>query len=53
VRNLPAGEYFVAALTDVEDGEWFDPEFLNTLVGPSTLKVTIGDRTLQNLRVGR
>ena len=31
IRNLPAGNYFVAAVDDVEPGEWFDPAFLQRL----------------------
>jgi hypothetical protein len=38
--GLPPGEYLIAALTDVEDGEWNDPRFLETLVG-SAASVTI------------
>jgi hypothetical protein len=55
VRNLPAGEYFVAALTDVEDGEWYDAEFLQSLLGASPMRITIGDgeQKRQDLRIGR
>ena len=42
VRNLPPGEYFVAAVTDVEFNAWFDPAFLSELVASST-KVTFGE----------
>jgi uncharacterized protein (DUF2141 family) len=51
--GLPAGEYYIGALTDVEDGEWYDPAFLDKLM-PSSLKVTVvdGQKTTQNLRVG-
>ncbi len=28
VKGLPAGDYYIAALTDVEPGEWYDPAFL-------------------------
>lgn len=55
IRNLPPGEYFLSALTDVETGEWFDPEFLRALVAASPIKFTIGDgeRKRQDLRVGK
>jgi hypothetical protein len=42
VRNLPPGEYFVAALTDVEFNAWFDPAFLEQLVAAST-RVTLAE----------
>lgn len=52
VRGLPAGEYYIAALTDVEPGEWFDPAFLAQLVGGAA-KVVIrdGERTTQDLMI--
>jgi hypothetical protein len=55
IRNLPSGEYFISALTDVEDGEWFDPDFLQTLLRASPLKIAIGEgeKSVQNLRIGR
>lgn len=28
VRGLPAGEYLVAAVVDIEDGRWYDPAVL-------------------------
>jgi hypothetical protein len=53
VRNLPAGEYFVAAVTDVEPGDWFDPRFLEQL-RPASAHVTLspGDKKVQDLRLG-
>jgi hypothetical protein len=50
--DLPAGEYLVAALTDVEPDEWKSPAFLEQLVG-AAVKVTIrdGERTVQDLRL--
>lgn len=55
IRNLPAGEYFISALTDVETGEWFDPAFLQVLVAASPGRLTIRDGEIQkqDLRVGR
>ena len=29
--NLPAGEYLLVATDDVEQGEWFDPAFLESI----------------------
>jgi hypothetical protein len=52
LRGLPSGEYFVAALTDVEPGEWYDPAFLTNLI-PGAVKVTLreGEATVQDLRI--
>jgi hypothetical protein len=52
-NGLPPGEYFVAALTDLESGEWNDPAFLEQLVS-SSAKVTLreGETTRQDLRIG-
>jgi uncharacterized protein (DUF2141 family) len=53
-RNLPAGEYLLAVLTDIEPGQQFDPDFLQELSGAS-VRVRVGDRTdvAQHLRLGR
>jgi len=52
VRGLPAGEYYIAALTDVEPGEWYDPAFLAQLIATSA-KVVVKDgaRTVQDLMI--
>ncbi len=54
LKDLPAGEYFIAALTDVAEGEWNDIAFLETLTGAS-VRVTVKDgaRTVQDLRIAR
>ena len=36
VRGLPAGEYLLRAVDDVDQGEWYDPELLQTLRAGST-----------------
>ena len=41
-RNLPHGEYLIAAVTDVEQNEWFDMEFLKSLTDAS-IRVTLAD----------
>jgi hypothetical protein len=28
---LPAGNYLIAAVDDVQDGQWYDPDFLAEL----------------------
>jgi hypothetical protein len=53
IENLPAGEYLICALTDIDDGQWNDPGFLDPLV-PASVTITLadGDRKVQDLRVG-
>ncbi|MEZ5318684.1 MAG: carboxypeptidase-like regulatory domain-containing protein [Vicinamibacterales bacterium] len=53
IDGLPAGDYLLAAVTDVEDDAWFDPDVLATLV-PAAIPVTLanGDDRTQDLRVG-
>jgi hypothetical protein len=53
-RNLPPGDYLLAALTELEPGRQFDQELLRTLAG-SSMRVTLGEGTklTQSLRVGR
>lgn len=54
LRNLPAGEYRLAAVTDVESGQWFDPAFLRELMGNAiTVTLSEGERKDQALRVAR
>lgn len=52
-RNLPAGEYMLAAIDDVEPGEWFDPSFLQRLL-PTAMKIAIadGEQKVQNINLG-
>lgn len=53
VKGVPAGEYYLAALTDLENGEWNDPALLDRLI-PSSIKVTLrdGEVTTQDVRIG-
>jgi hypothetical protein len=54
IRGLPAGEYFLSALTDVEPGEWLSPAFLEQIVAASVkVRVVDGERTQQSLRIAR
>lgn len=51
-RGLPPGDYRLAAVTDVEPGQWFDPEFLRQVAGASTpLTLLEGEKKEQSLRV--
>lgn len=52
VRNLPPGDYALAAVTDVEPGEWFNPEFLRELIAASMrISLADGDRKTQDIRL--
>lgn len=52
IRNLPAGDYLVVALIDVEPGEWMDPAFLQR-VAPAGMKLTLadGEKKVQDLQL--
>jgi hypothetical protein len=55
IRNLPPGEYCVAAVTDLEPGDWYDPELLAALLAsPATTRVTFveSDSKVLDLRIG-
>jgi hypothetical protein len=53
-KGLPPGEYFVAALTDLESGEWNDPAFLEQLVNSAaTVMLREGETTRQDLQIAR
>jgi hypothetical protein len=53
VKGLPPGEYYLAAPTDLETGEWNDPVLLEQLL-PASAKVTLreGEITTQAFRIG-
>jgi hypothetical protein len=42
IRGLPTGEYYITALTDIEDGQWHDPAVLER-VKRSAIRTTIAD----------
>lgn len=50
-KNLPPGDYRLAAVEDIEPGRWFDPAFLRGVGGFLTLTVTDGGRTTQDVRI--
>jgi hypothetical protein len=54
VVRLPAGEYFVAAITDADPEDLAEPGFLEALV-PASLRLTIaaGERKTQDLKISR
>jgi hypothetical protein len=41
-KGLPAGDYFLVALDSVQEGQWYDPEFLEELKGRAR-RVAIAD----------
>ena len=51
LRGLPAGDYYVVAVDDVEQGEWFDPAYLDGVKDKAT-RVTLndGDKKTLDLR---
>ncbi len=52
LRGLPPGDYQIAALSDLEPGTQYDPEFLKTLLGASTrVTVSEGAKLTQDLRI--
>ena len=53
IKDLPAGEYLLAAVTDIDQNEWQDSAFLERLQ-PASIKVTIadGEKKTLDLRVG-
>ena len=51
-QYLAPGDYMIAAVTDVEPGEWFDAKFLAQLVAASTkIQVAEGEKKTQSLRI--
>jgi len=52
VRGLPAGEYRLVAVSDIEPGQWYDPALLRQLFA-SSIELTLadGERKTQDVRV--
>jgi uncharacterized protein (DUF2141 family) len=52
ISDLPAGEYLVAALTDLEPIEWQEPAFLEQ-VAPAAIRIRIaeGEKKTQDLKI--
>jgi hypothetical protein len=52
-KRVPPGDYSLAAVDDVEPGEWYDPAFLQRLM-PAAIKVTIGEgeKKTQDIHIG-
>ncbi len=51
VRNLPPGDYLLVAADDVEQGEWFDPAYLEKMRTAATrVSISEGEKKVQDLR---
>jgi len=50
--SLPAGEYFLSAVTDVDRDEWYEPAYLDSIV-PGATRVAVGEgqQSMQFLRI--
>ena len=53
IRGLPPGEYYLAAVTDVDEDDWRHATFLELLV-PGSLRLALGEgeTLVQHLRIG-
>ena len=52
-RNTPPGEYYLAAVDDVEPGEWYDPSFLQRATSNAiTVTIAEGEKKVRNLKAG-
>ena len=52
IDGLSAGEYLIAAIEDVEQGEWFDPAFLQAISsGASRVALNEGSRETKDLKL--
>jgi hypothetical protein len=51
-RGIPAGEYRLTAVTDVEPGEWYDPAFLGQVQQASIpISLAEGATKVQDIRL--
>ncbi len=51
LSSVPPGDYLLVAVEDVEQGEWFDPEFLDQIKDDATkVKVGEGEQKTQDLK---
>ena len=54
IRGLPAGNYYLAVIDPVQQGEWFDPAFLEQQTSEaSRVSLAEGGTRTQDLRVNR
>ena len=51
LRNLPPGDYNLAVVDTVEQGQWFDPAYLEQIiVGGTRISIAEGEKKTQDLR---
>jgi hypothetical protein len=51
LRNLPPGDYLLVAAEDVEQGEWFDPAYLESVrAAARRISIAEGEKKTQDLR---
>jgi Carboxypeptidase regulatory-like domain len=51
LRSLPSGDYLLVATDDVEQGEWFDPAYLEQARAKATrVRLNDGEKKTQDLR---
>ena len=52
-QGLAAGDYLLAAIDDIEPGEWFDPSMLQRLV-QTAMRISLadGEHKAQDIRLG-
>jgi hypothetical protein len=54
VRNLPAGDYFIATTGELAQGEWYVPEELKALSrGAVVVRIGRDERVVQDVRLNR
>ena len=51
--GLPPGDYYLAAVTDLEQGDWGDPGFMEQ-VAAASIKISLGEgeKKVQDIRIG-
>lgn len=53
-RDLPAGDYLIAALTDMEPSDLLDPSFIERLIpAAASVHLNDGETKIQNLQLAR
>jgi protocatechuate 3,4-dioxygenase beta subunit len=51
--SLPPGDYLLAAVTELEDGDWGDPAFMEQVAAAAIpLTIGAGEKKVQDLRIG-
>ena len=51
LRNLPPGDYNLAVVDTVEQGQWFDPAYLEQIIaGGTRISIAEGEKKTQDLR---